>query len=204
MDSIKIIRRNKLAVRLWILSILLLYLSLIVLVDALDIDVRSRFDFIPITFIAIASATALYLVYASIRYRSSLSRLRRWLTLLPAALMLSVLCRMVSNSADYDYGVTWQGEGEIHGQFDFGLTTEKFQAKKNPGNWGDWNMHNHNKLPNKIGVSWVGSDRIQHSQIVNLQGKLPFIQQNMQILFIIFPDRVETKVAKRPVLFPLP
>jgi hypothetical protein len=101
MDTIKIIRRNKWAVRLWILSILLLFLSGIVLVDALDADVRSRFDFIPITFVVISFATAFYLVNASIRYRSSLPRLRRWLTLFPAALMLSLSCRMIYNLADY-------------------------------------------------------------------------------------------------------
>jgi hypothetical protein len=108
---------------------------------------------------------------------------------------------MIYNLADYDYGVTWRGEGKIHGQFDFGSTTEAFQAKNNPGDLADWSMHNHHKIADKIGVSWVDLDGNKHSQIVDLQGKLPFIQENMQILFIIFPDRVETKVAKRPDLF---
>ena len=201
MDPAKIIRRNKLAVILWISSVVLLYVSLFIFSR---VGPPYFLDYAAGFFVGVIFLSAAYLAYASFRYRSSLSQLRRWLTLFPAALMLSLSCRMIYNLADYDYGVAWRGEGQIHGQFDFGFNTENFEARKLPGDLADWSMHNHHKLPDKIGVSWVGSDGIRHSQIVDLRDKLPFIQENMQILFIIFPDRVETKVAKRPALFPLP
>ena len=187
------------AVRLWILSILLLYFSIFALIEAFDIDVRSRFDFIPIIFIVIAFAAAFYLVYASIRYHACLSGLRRWLTMLPAVLMLSVVFRMIYNWADYDYAVMWEGEGKIRGNISLSLNTEGFFASKTTGR--DWYTHVRDKLPNEVRFSWVGSDGIQHSQTADLRGKLPFIQNNMQIIFTIFPDHIETKVAKRPDLF---
>ncbi len=196
MDSNKVIQRNKLAVIVWIASVILLYAAIYIFSR---VDNPYFLDCVAGFIVGVIFLSATYLAYASFRYRSSLSQLRRWLTLLPAILILSLLYRMIYNWADYDYAVMWEGEGKIRGNIRLSLNTEGFYASKTTER--DWNTHVREKLPSEVRFSWVGSDGIQHSQTADLRGRLPFIQNNMQILFTIFPDHIEAKVAKRPDLF---
>ena len=194
MDAKTISRRTSLALILCAIAGSILFLTSIFL--PINGENFVAVEYINSVFGGIFLLSAIYLVYAVLRYQTKLSRMRRGTALLPVLLLVAIWGYDKIYTPDYDYGAVYEGSGEIHDvEINFGWANVPFRILRNGQE--NWDMLNHRKLPDEVTVGWTEESKTRHSQVVILKGKVPKIPQNCQILFKILPDKVEVKVTKR-------